>query len=125
MDQLIPSIEMDSASNSAPAEGPRLEIAGANFSYGAQRFIIQAMCFFGHTANEISPCFGLLEQGSPIISVEQVQAAFEHFQNNDGLLSDQRLWERDDARFLPQVRYDIQTARLKQRALRLKAWQLA
>ena len=117
---------MDSVSEErvAPA-GPSIEIAGATFSYQAQKFIIQAMCFFGHKAAEVAPCLGLLADGRTSKSVEQVQAAFEHFQNNHGLLCDQSLWERDDARFQWQVEGNIEKAARKQEQLRSKAKQLA
>ena len=116
---------MDSVSELAVRTGPPLEIAGATFSYAAQKFIIQAMCYFGHKAAEVAPCLGLLDDGRPSKTVEQVQAAWEHFQNNYGLLSDQRLWERDDARFGWQIEHNIKQAGLAQEKLRLKAKQLA
>ena len=106
-------------------KGPSLEIAGTSFSYNEQKFIIQAMCFFGHKAAEVAPVFGLLEDGRTSKSVEQVQAAWEHFQNSHGLLCHQSLWERDDARFEWCVEHDITEAREIRENLQLKARQLA
>ena len=107
------------------SKGRSLEVAGTKFSYAAQKFIIQAMCFFGHKAATITPCFGLWADGITKKSVEQVQAAYEHFQNGHGLLCDPSLWERDDSRFEWNVEYNIMGASEKQKELQLKARQLA
>lgn len=83
--------------------------------------MIQAMCFFNYSAQQVAPCLGLLANGTPRKSYKQVQAACDFFRNRNGLLSDQSIWERDDARFEYQVREMVNKARLEQATLQLQA----
>ena len=100
---------------------PPLKIAGATFGYEDQKFVIQAMCFFDYSVQQVAPCLGLHANGTPRKSYEQVQAACDFFRHDHGLLCDQSILERDDARFECQVKEMVNKAGLEQAKLQLQA----
>ena len=102
---------------------PDIVVGGTTFDCEDQMFIVQAMCIYGHTAEDVAPCFGLLKDGTLGRSVDQIKAAHYYFRYDKGLLSDRRLWERDDAKFKERVKINISEAREEQQKLRRMAVQ--
>ena len=79
------------------------------------------MCFFNYTAEQVAPCLGLLEDGTTEKTPESIDAARKFFDNNQGLLVDGSLWERNDAKYKRLVDENIRRALGEQKKRRLVA----
>lgn len=110
-----------SSSPIPPQRGP-IEVAGAQFQYYHQRFIIYAIGFLGYSANDVAPVFGVEnpETGNLRISAAQVDAAHEYLKNGREYNGENGLWERNDNLYKAQIRVKIGMAHERMYRLRMK-----
>lgn len=116
-----PAMSHDAHTHGAHLHHVPLTVHGVKFGLDEQKFVIQAMSYYGYDAEDVAPCFGLLDDGSgdPEKTIESVQAVHELLKGGRSHPGNSDLWVRDDATFKYNVKYRIREAREKRNKILL------
>ena len=80
------------------------------------------MGIFGHSAEEVAPCLGMLRDGTPVRHPRDVEAVMRYLVSIRGFSNTTtRMWERDDAQHRPMIKENIEKAAIEQKRRRVIA----